>query len=330
MRNRKVITMLISIISIFIMLTVFLYAVITNSIKYTNKVELDGNIFFVGELFGRDVFGIKNSNKIFSTKVINVSGNIPDKLLTAHWNRKGYVIALSNGEISMYSSDGTAKSVEFNNPKSPKIIDACVSDIDQDNNSELIVLKACAAREYADEMVVLKMHDQDMGLVEIHSFDCSGLNPWKVQTADVDGDGIVEISLGVYKTSPFHAEMAKRPFIYNWSKDENYMFPKWLGSRLSRPFEDYVFGDIESNGMDQIISIEFMENGKEILASYAWKGFGFERTAESDVFDDIMELKCKGKDIIAKIKDKDATFWGIFELENGTILLKSKSNNYIL
>ena len=108
MRNRKVITMLISMISIFIMLTVFLYAVITNSIKYTNKVELDGNIFFVGELFGRDVFGIKNSNKIFSTKLINVSGNIPNKLLTVHWNKKGYVIALVMRNFNVLR-DGTAK-----------------------------------------------------------------------------------------------------------------------------------------------------------------------------------------------------------------------------
>ena len=42
------------------------------------------------------------------------------------------------------------------------------------------------------------------------------------------------------------------------------MFPKWLGSSF-QDLEDYVFGDIKSNGIDQIISIEFMENGKKYL-----------------------------------------------------------------
>ena len=66
-------------------------------------------------------------------------------------------------------------------------------------------------------------------------------NPWKIQIGDVDGDGKDEIGIGVYKKAKFHPVMAKRPFIYGW--DGKKLYPKWLGSRLSRPFKDFVLAD---------------------------------------------------------------------------------------
>jgi len=89
------------------------------------------------------------------------------------------------------------------------------------------------------------------------------LNPWKVQAADVDGDGKVEIGIGVYKKARFHPVMAKRPFIYGW--DGKTLYPKWLGSRLSRPFTDFVLGISAKQGRSWSLS------KKERMASMSWR-----------------------------------------------------------
>lgn len=95
------------------------------------------------------------------------------------------------------------------------------------------------------------------------------LNPWKVLIADADGDGLEEIAVGVYKKSRFHPIMAKRLFVYSW--DGEGLQPKWLGSRLSRPFTDFAFMD------GKLVAIEETRDQAMELAVYEWNGFGFSR-----------------------------------------------------
>lgn len=116
-----------------------------------------------------------------------------------------------------------------------------------------------------------------------HSIELSGIKPIKVQLGDVNGDGVNEIAICVYKTAKFHPVMAKRPFFFNLV-DGN-LIPVWLGSRLSRPFDDYVLYDIDADAVDEIISVEQLENGKRVIAVYNWKGFGFEMLTQSEEFD---------------------------------------------
>lgn len=123
---------------------------------------------------------------------------------------------------------------------------------------------------------------------EIQRIDLAALKPWKVQTADVDGDGRLEISIGVYKTTRADAVMRKRPFVYSW--DGKGLQPKWLGSRLSRPFEDYIFSDIDDDGLDELIAMEYLSDGQMILCAYKWKGFGFEGMGESQAYSVIKNL----------------------------------------
>lgn len=99
------------------------------------------------------------------------------------------------------------------------------------------------------------------------------LKPWKIMAADVDGDGRMDLGVGVYKKARFHPVMAKRPFVYTW--DGKSFVPKWLGSRLSRPFTDFVFADFP--GGPKLVSIEQTVNGENELAVYQWEGFGFTR-----------------------------------------------------
>lgn len=110
-------------------------------------------------------------------------------------------------------------------------------------------------------------------LKEMWSGLSKSLKPWKLQTGDVDGDGSEDLMVGVYKKARFHPVMANRPFIYGW--DGKTMYPKWLGSRLSRPFTDFVLADLGSGV--RIIAIEETKVGANELAVYRWDGFGVTR-----------------------------------------------------
>lgn len=199
------------------------------------------------------------------------------------------------------------------------IISSCISDLDRDGTDEILLITGEEGSEYGTGLLILTLQagsdswktgadpssvpeEDAMSVKPIFKYDMSRLNPWKIQTCDVDGDGKTEISAGVYKTARFHPVMAKRPFIYEWHG--NGISPKWLGSRLSRPFDDYIFADINADGIDELISTEHLRDGKKAVNSYAWKGFGFEGIGESDGFDDILSIEKAasgdgGPDVIA-------------------------------
>jgi hypothetical protein len=110
-------------------------------------------------------------------------------------------------------------------------------------------------------------------LKEIWSGLSKSLKPWKLQIGDVDGDGSEDLMVGVYKKARFHPVMAYRPFVYGW--DGKTMYPKWLGSRLSRPFTDFVLADFGSGV--RIVAVEQTREGANELAVYRWDGFGVSR-----------------------------------------------------
>lgn len=99
-------------------------------------------------------------------------------------------------------------------------------------------------------------------------------NPWKIMAKDIDGDSQLDICVGVWKKSRFHPVFDNRLFIYNW--DGSQIFPKWLGSRLSSPFIDFDFDDIDNDSIPELLSLEIQRNGLNRIMTYKWKGFGFE------------------------------------------------------
>jgi hypothetical protein len=99
------------------------------------------------------------------------------------------------------------------------------------------------------------------------------LNPWKLAVGDVDGDGSLELLIGVYKKSPYDPVMAQRPFFYNW--DGVRLVPKWLGSRLRRRFSDLALGDLDDDGRAELVALERAGKNKFCVQVYAWQSFGF-------------------------------------------------------
>lgn len=193
-------------------------------------------------------------------------------------------------------------------------INTAYGDYDGDGVDEKVVLKGSLFSEYGKNIVIYKgsgaafdntepknTKKNSSKYMEIYREDFSELKPWRVDSGDIDGNGIEEISIGVYKEAIFHPVMAKRPFIYSF--DGVRLVPKWRGSRLSRPFTEYTFYDIDQDGIDELLAIEELVDGKNIIHSYKWRYFGFEGYLESAVFDSLSNLE----------SSQELTIW----IENG-------------
>ena len=159
--------------------------------------------------------------------------------------------------------------------------------------------------KYANRIHIKSLKDSEVSYTK----DIADLNAWKLEVGDIDGDGIDEIALGVYTESPLHPIDAKRPYIYSFNGEA--LIPKWRGSRLSRPFVDFVLYDIDEDGTDEIIAIEILKSRKYKINSYKWKGFGFEGYLESKeliytpnfhVDNKFLYIKIRGKEEYYKIE----------------------------
>lgn len=202
--------------------------------------------------------------------------------LTSH--RRKYAVFIHEKSVEIYEN-GT-RMTGYENEHQMETISSCVADYDRDGNDDLFLLQKRQGQEYGERLILLDYNGHILEKTYDESFQ--NVNPWKVQVCDVDGDGKPEVSLGVYTVAKYHPVYAKRPFLYEFSNHR--LYPKWLGSRLSRPFEDYVFNDLDSDRMDELIALETMRDGKKELNAYKWTGFGFESIGVSQEYDVIRDL----------------------------------------
>lgn len=198
-----------------------------------------------------------------------------------------------------------------------RIKEYCIGDINGDSKNELIILTGNKREEYGKEVIIFSTGDR---INEIGRKNFTDMNPWKIAIGDIDGDGIDEISVGVYKESPLHQVMAKRPFIYSF--ENGGVQPKWRGSRLSRPFTNYNFFDIDGDGVDEIVSIEILQDNKKLMNSYKWKGFGFEGYLESKSYDDITNLTLEQGSVYIHIKEGTDNYKGLLKLVDNNFIIE--------
>lgn len=248
--------------------------------------------FFRIKLFDYNIHGVKRTNNLFSLRIISMGKEkiqIP-KVITID-NQKHFLFVNENS-FDIFSLTGevvATKSIE--RVLEERIVTSCISDLNNDNTDEILFISGDIGQQYGKDFRVFSLND---GVKEVYFQSFETMNPWKVQTSDVDGDGNKEISIAMYKETKFHPVMGNRPYIYDWV--DNNLFPKWRGSRLSKPFDDYIFEDIDDDGADELISIEILQNGGKVINSYKWKGFGFEGLVESKEYEDIFTV----------VKDKEA------------------------
>ena len=168
------------------------------------------------------------------------------------------------------------------------VIDAARADLDNDGTVETVAItcrRRVDSRPLGGEIVVLQT---ESGKPRV-AWRQPKLNPWKVRIADVDGDGEREIVAGVWKKSPKDQVMAKRVFVYSWNGER--MLPKWLGSRLSRRFDDFTMADVNDDGWDELVALETAPGGKHRVSVYRWRCFGFDWLGCSDEVEGLTGLR---------------------------------------
>jgi hypothetical protein len=92
----------------------------------------------------------------------------------------------------------------------------------------------------------------------------------RAEYADITGDGIPELLLGVIKKTRFDRHARLRLFVY--SVDGGAVRPAWLGSRLGMPLRDFVV--LGRDGQHVIGTIERERNGRCAVGIWKWHGFG--------------------------------------------------------
>jgi poly-gamma-glutamate synthesis protein (capsule biosynthesis protein) len=111
-------------------------------------------------------------------------------------------------------------------------------------------------------------------------------NPWKIELFDVDMDVNPEILVGVSKSTRYDTEIENRLFVFNRNKD--YIYPKWLGSKLANPFVDFKV-DRDNN---LILLEKANDYEKNSIAIYKWNGFGFNREKVIGEISKIGNFRC--------------------------------------
>lgn len=283
--------------------------------------------FVSGNVFGANIIFRKDEKNILKTRLISMGKDVK-QIFRMVYRKDEYVLCESEHILTIFSTEGTGLCIY--DLKDKVVKSCCIADLNNSGEENILLITGKKDQAYGEDMLILSFHINTSGGYEIceyyhHPFE--GMNPWKIQTADVDGDGKREISIGMYKKTPFHLVMAKRPFVYSWSG--NGISPKWLGSRLSRPFDDYIFADINHDGKDEIVSIETLSGGQKVLNSYMWRGFGFEAMVESAKFEDVSEIRKgsalgQGEELLARIKEKEKWEWCVLSYTNECLAVKDR------
>jgi len=107
------------------------------------------------------------------------------------------------------------------------------------------------------------------------------INKWELpypvyqfQVGDINEDGLDDAIVGVIKRTRFDSTFSKRLFIF---KNYNGMVrPLWMGSKLSKPLEDFCFK--QTNSGPRIWTIEKEKESKYLVAEYKWRKFGLAYT----------------------------------------------------
>jgi len=100
-------------------------------------------------------------------------------------------------------------------------------------------------------------------------------HPWLLEAGKMGGRPVLFV--GALKAVHFDQREANRPQLFEIvSTEPLLMRPMWLGSSLSRLFEDASLVDSDGDGEDELAAVEWTRDGQFMVQLYTWRGSGFE------------------------------------------------------
>lgn len=100
-----------------------------------------------------------------------------------------------------------------------------------------------------------------------------GLNPWKIRVGDVDGDGVPELAVGVFKPTRFIPKPHRTIFVFTFTGKK--IVKKWMGSSMGRPLLDFCFKSPQKSEWQRLLTLQRTLQNEVSLNQWKWKGFGF-------------------------------------------------------
>jgi hypothetical protein len=157
------------------------------------------------------------------------------------------------------------------------------------------------------------------GQLRLYENNFLELHPWKLDTADVDGDGVRELLIAVQTSTTFDPRNQNRMFIFNY--DGTKLVKKWTGSQIGGVWSTFVAGDLLPIPGEELMFIERLPEGGERIVLYYWLSFGFQQLAESDRFDKIVSIQIAGSNrLMVKVAEGGRTRLAEMKVKDGRMV----------
>ncbi len=171
--------------------------------------------------------------------------------------------------------------------------------------------------EFGDCLIVFRMCG-DGSYAREYSNDFADLKPWKLELADVDGDGVTDILTAVRKTTHYDTVEKNRFFVFDYT--EGKLVKKWTGSQIAGTWSDFYVRDFLPMEGEEVLFLSQTEEGRKRLGIYYWFKFGFLLLAQSEDYETIEGIRFTEEGRLQMNCGKDKEEWIDLIVKNGTIL----------
>lgn len=231
--------------------------------NYISRISKNSNIRFT-EASDNKVLLSDTSTAVFNTPIVRAE--FAGRKLYVF--RENLVLTDSADNVIHSGTIDSNATDSFYNAERYEFKDCCI--VKDSTGAVVYGIMGKVTKSTGEHIVIFPVtRDSILGpLIDMHKFDL-----WKLIISDVDGDGNSELCVGLKKKTRYDTSYANRLFIYNRSKFS--IYPKWLGSKLLKPFIDFDFYDTDGDGINELVALEFQGDSTKRITAYKWRKFGF-------------------------------------------------------
>ncbi|MGB3340909.1 MAG: CapA family protein [bacterium] len=184
----------------------------------------------------------------------------------------GMTILVNRSSIEMYDSSGLLHDKLILQPDQ-EIKDCCF--IEDSAGCRLFTLISRANRADGDFISQFRINEQ--GIIPESCIQNMNYRLCKILTADIDCDSVPEICIGAYKIGTIESSI-NNLLLFRWNGVN--LHQMYTSSKKLNPFVDFVFMDIDNDGLDDLISLEPCPTETYTVVVYQWLGFDFMKYRE--------------------------------------------------
>lgn len=122
----------------------------------------------------------------------------------------------------------------------------------------------------------------------------STYRPWQCEWFRAGGED--RLAVATFKATHFAPFLHNCLFTFAWSRGQ--AEPRWLGSRLTRPYLDVAHADMRAGGDARLVAVETTRDGGHGLSVYRPAGFGYAGEWRTDTIPDLARVAACGDALI--------------------------------